>query len=221
MVFGVDELMERIREAGRVGAASPKSLDPAPSLDEASALELARYLAVGLTMKGQAQLVRGVRRGFHLSLGTANWAFGYMDRATNNRLLRPVRQPLETRLKRFGRWTGSVIRHGQLEEQKSRLLAREAVVEIVDGVIEFLAENPEAAAWIQEVLAGQGVSLASAMRDNVRQLTVASDSMAEGMVRRILRRTPRQTLPPSPLVGKPQTMYDPETVGQMVEEHSD
>ena len=27
------------------------------------------------------------------------------------------------------------------------------------------------------------------------------------------------TLPPSPLAGRPQTMYDPETAGQMVEAH--
>ncbi len=219
VLLGGDVLMQRIREVQGELVAHPDVMAQPASLDKASARDLARYLAIGLTVRGQNLLLKGVRRGFNLSLGTASWSLGWLDRATDNRLMRPFRRPVESRLQRLDRETGQVIREGQLEELKGRLLAQEAVMEIIDDVIEFVAENPEASAWIQQVIGGQSIGLATAMRDNARQLTVSSDGLAESMARRILRRTPRQALPPSPLAGRPQTMYDPETAAKMVEEH--
>jgi hypothetical protein len=191
----------------------------AENLSEASALDLARYLAIGLTMRGQARLVEGVRRGVQLSLGTANRSLGLLDRVTDGWLMRPIRRPIESRLRRLGQQTGQVIREGQLEEGKDRLLAQEVIFETIDDVIEFVADNPEVAAWIREVIGGQSVSLAATMRDNARQLTVASDGRAEALVRRMLRRPPRNTLLESPLAGEPQTMYSPESAAEMVQAH--
>jgi hypothetical protein len=221
LLLGGDVLMERIRDVGGDLASNPELLVQPGNFDDASTRDLARYLAIGLTMRGQARLVQGVRRGLHMSLGTASWAAGWLDRATDNRLMRPVRRPVVARLRRLGRQTGQVIREGKQEEQKGKLLAQEAVFEIIDEVIEFVAENPEAADWIQQVIGGQSIGLATSVRDNARQLTAASDGLAEAMVRRILRRTPRQALPPSPLAGKPQAMYAPDTAGQMVEGHNE
>jgi hypothetical protein len=219
LVVGGGEMMQRIREVRRGLAAHPEFTDGTDALDESSALELARYLAIGLALRGQARLAKGVRRGFHVSLGTASWALGWLDRATDNRLMRPVRRPVESRLLQWVRQTGQVIREGQLEEQQGKLLARETIFEIIDEVIEFVAENPEAATWIQEVIGGQSIGLATMVRDNARQMTVAGDGMAEGVVRRILRRTPRQALPPSPLAGRRQTMYAPQTAEEVLKDH--
>jgi hypothetical protein len=44
---------------------------------------------------------------------------------------------------------------------------------------------------------------------NSRQLGVSADDLAEGVLRRLLRRKQRRELPPSLLAGKPLTMYDP------------
>ena len=219
MLLGGDVLMQRIREVRGDLAAHPEFTAQTASLDEASTRDLARYLAIGLTRRGQARLVQGVRRGFDLSLGTASWAFGLVNRATDNWLMRPVRKPVESRLRLLDRESVRVIREGKVEEQKSRLLAQEAVFEIIDDVIEFVAENPEAAAWIQDILAGQTAGLTTSLRDNARQFTVSSDGRAEDLVRRMLRRPARRTLPESPLAGEPQTMYSPESAGQMVEAH--
>jgi hypothetical protein len=219
LLLGGDGFMQRLREVRGDLGANPDFMAQPASLNGASTRDLARYLAIGLARRGQGRLEQGVRRGFDLSLGTASWAFGLVNRATDNWLMRPVRRPVESRLRRLDRESVRVIHEGKLEEQKSKLLAQETVSEIIDEVIDFVAENPEAAAWIQDILAGQSVGLATAMRDNARQLTASSDGLAEAVARRILRRPPRQELPPSPLAGKPQTMYAPETAGQMVEEH--
>ena len=219
LLLAPELVVQHIRDVRGQLDQQPELLAQPKSLSEASAGDLARYLAIGLTMRGQARLLQGVRRGAKLSLDTANWSLGFLDRATGGWLMRPIRRPIESRLQRLGRKTGQVIREGQLEEQKDRLLAQEVIFETVDDVIEFVADNPEVAAWIREVIGGQSVNLAVSMRDNARQLTVASDGRAEDLVRRVLRRPPRRVLPESPLAGESQTMYSPESAAEMVQAH--
>jgi len=96
----------------------------------------------------------------------------------------------------------------------SRRLADETLEELVEEAIQTLAGNPELTSAIQRVVAGQGASLTGTVVGSARELSVSADDMTEGMVRRLLRRKPRQELPPSPLVGKPLTMYVPRAPGQ-------
>ena len=220
-LVGSDQVLQRIQEVGRDLEAYPTFLQPETPLDKASALELLRYLGIGLFAKGQRQVSKGVRTGFYASLGTTSWILDKLDRATDNWLARPVRRPVESRLRKWGRGVGQVMREGRLEDQRSRRLAQEATYAIVDDVVEFIAENPEVTGWIQEVVAQQGVGLAQVVRDNARQLSAASDDFAEGLLRRILRRTPRRDLPSSALAGKPQTMYSPETAPEVVGSHDE
>jgi hypothetical protein len=43
--------------------------------------------------------------------------------------------------------------------------------------------------------------------DNSRSVSLTADDAAEGLLRWLLRRTPRRSLPPSPVEGEPQNMY--------------
>ena len=65
---------------------------------------------------------------------------------------------------------------------------------MVDEFIDRLAENPQ----LQAVITKQSIGVASDMRDEVRERTVTADNLMEGLVRRILRRTPRAELPGPP-----------------------
>jgi hypothetical protein len=71
-----------------------------------------------------------------------------------------------------------------------------------------LAESPELTSAIERVLVGQGTGLTGTAMGSARQLGTSADDLAEGVVRRLLGRKPRQELPPSPLVGKPLMMYE-------------
>ncbi|MDX1417183.1 MAG: hypothetical protein R3293_23455, partial [Candidatus Promineifilaceae bacterium] len=105
-----------------------------------------------------------------------------------DRIVRRGEQSLE-------RW----IATGRTNEPRSRELAKMTYAEIVDEFIDQLAENPE----LQELVTTQGIGLASQARDEVRERTVTADNLMEGLVRRILRRTPRSELPgPPPEVQK-------------------
>jgi len=61
---------------------------------------------------------------------------------------------------------------------------------------------------VSEQIGAQGLGLAGTVVDGGRQISSSADGLLEGVIRRILRRKPRRELPPSPLAGLPQTMYE-------------
>jgi hypothetical protein len=78
---------------------------------------------------------------------------------------------------------------------------------LMDYIIQRASESPELAELIQTQLNQQATGLTGVVADNARALTLIGDGILEAVIRRILRQTPRQMLPPSPLVGQSQTMY--------------
>jgi hypothetical protein len=208
--MGADELFERLRYFQQEIDAEPWVVDGDSNLDQASNVALLRYLAVGLFARGQRMVTNGMQRGFRVALGTTSWALGRAHRLTDNPLTGPLRRRMAERVQAFGKGTAQIIREGQREEQVSRRLAGQTINEIIDEVLDYVAENPEIQASIRHLVTQQGVGLANVVADNSRTVTVAADYVAERLVRRILRRTPRAELPPSPLTGMPQTMYEAE-----------
>jgi hypothetical protein len=217
LASGSEELVQRLRDLEQEIDTYPAYVESGKSVDGDSTYDLLRYLALGLLMRGQRTAIRGARNGFYLSLGTASWFFDKIDGLTDNRLMRPFRRPFTTRLRRMGQTTSDLIVEGKHEERVSRTLGTQALYAIIDDIVDAVSENPEVTRMIQEVVGGQGVGLATVMRDNARQLSMTSDDAVEGVLRRLLRRTPRRALPPSPLGGQPQTMYSIE----MPEEQKD
>jgi hypothetical protein len=176
--------------------------------------EVLAYLAVGVGMRVQKRLAGIVNRGVRMSMGAAGWALNTCDRVTDNRLARPFRQPIERRIWGLVGEGQVAIQDGRREVVASRKLTDDTLNEVIEEVIQTLAENPELTVAILRVVAGQGTTLAGTVVGNVQQLSLSADDLSEGVVRRLLRRKPRQELPPSPLVGQPLTMYRPRKAGQ-------
>jgi hypothetical protein len=105
----------------------------------------------------------------------------------------------EDRLKRW-------IAIGQREEARSRVLADQTYNRIVDDFITYLGDKPE----VQELIAGQTTGLAGEVLDEVRERTVSGDSFLEGIVRAVLRKTPRAELPPPPIEVRQSAIKVPE-----------
>lgn len=85
--------------------------------------------------------------------------------------------------------------------QNERLLA---LVRIQgDQYLAYLQENPDA---VQELVQGQSIGLAGEMLDEVRERTVTADSLAERIVRTLLKRTPRSEIPEPPLAVQQQAL---------------
>ena len=69
------------------------------------------------------------------------------------------------------------------------------VREVGDRYIAYLNEHPED---VQNLVQGQAAGMAAEVRDDVRTVTVTGDTFLETLVRALLRRTPREDLPPPP-----------------------
>jgi hypothetical protein len=64
-----------------------------------------------------------------------------------------------------------------------------------DRYIAYLNEHPDD---VQNLVQGQAVGMATEVRDDVRTVTVTGDTFLETLARALLRRTPREDLPPPP-----------------------
>ena len=207
LTWSGDELLQRIHEIQEDLDANPQIIEHGQRLDQESTVALLRYLTIGLLMRGQRRAVEGARQGFYFSLGAASWWADKVKRWSDNRFMRPIRRPIASRMQTWGNKASRIIREGRREEQQGRVLATETIQEIIDDVIDLLADNPELNQTIQELVGKQSVGIASVISDNARSVTVVADGITESVVRRVLGRTPRSELPPSPLRGRTQTMY--------------
>jgi hypothetical protein len=209
LLFGAEELLLRLRSAQqRLEARGELAGDDVIPSDE-TMTEVLGYLAIGIVMRGQKRLVRTINRGIHFSMNAAGWAVGTLSRVTDNRLARPVRQPIERRIRGLVGEGRAAIDDGRREVVASRKLTDETLDELIEEVIQVVSENPEITSAIERVVGGQGATLTSTAMGSARQLGTSADDLAEGIARRLLGRKPRRDLPPSPLAGKPLTMYEP------------
>jgi len=211
MLLGSDELAPGLRRARQAGAT--------PQVEEPSSGDLVRHLALGLLVRGERQAVRGLRTAYYASMGTAGWAVNTLDRWTDNWLVRPVRRPIEARIRRLGEEAVQIIDEGKREEQDSRALAAESVEEIVENLVSQMAESQEVDRLIKELVGHKSASFTASIVENMRTLTVTADDVVEGVLRRLLRRPLRQALPPSPIEGQPQTMYASRRLVKGVADH--
>ena len=187
---GSEELLTRLRSIGRDLEVGVDVYSLTAPHDESMA-EMVSYLALGVLLRGRRRLARRMRRGLELSRRAASWTLGTTDRLTNNRLARPLREPVE-------RWLWATLTEGQQaimegrrEAQTSQELAGRTVQEIVDDVVEAMVENPELMVSLQRLMRQQSANLTDTVVDSTRQMTASADDLTEGVVRRLLRRGPR------------------------------
>jgi hypothetical protein len=190
---GSDELRSRLRLIGPSVAADIEAhVDTIP--DDETLGAMLSYLALGAMLRGQRRMARRVRRGIDLSRHVAGWALGTVDRLMRNPLTRPVHESVERRLWAAMLEGQQAIVEGRREANTARMLATRTAEEIVDDLLDSVIANPQLVASMQDMVRQQSTGLTMTVVSNTRQLTVSADDIAEGMVRRLLRRGPRPPL---------------------------
>jgi hypothetical protein len=205
-IEGADQLVTRLRdyeeELELLAAAETAQRiargDLGQVMPEEDELDRLRFAVVGFVFEAQSRLGQGIYRVARLADTTLETADNVSKPFRNFFLFRPITNRIEARVEGLieygrgsvGRWTAT----GRDLEPRSRALATRTYEEIVDEFINMLAENEE----IKQLVATQGISLVEEVRDNVRGRTVTGDSVVEEVVRRILRRPPREDLPEPP-----------------------
>jgi hypothetical protein len=214
---GSGELLRRLDELQEEVLADPGLVPRGAVTQATSNRDALWYLTVALLLRGQRRITDSIRSGHERSMGALRWSVRALDRLTDNPFGRPLRQPIARQARRWEQQVTQLIQEGQIEEENSKVLASESVGLIIDEIVDFIAENPELERMIAEIVGEKSVGFATVMADNTRTLTATADELTDALLRRLLRRTPRQELPPSPIEGKPQTMYKSEMLAEEVD----
>jgi hypothetical protein len=209
LALGGDEAARRLQEMQRRLDADPSLWSSGLTAGKKTSRRQAWHLGVGLMRRGQKRLRRGVRWGYDLSLRAVDRVASAPDRWGVRLLTRPVRRPIAARLAQWRTETALIEEEGELEEQMGRALATGTLAALIVEVMDEVAANPELLAFVQDLLSQQGRGMATSLVDNTRSVTLTADDGADALLRWLLRRTPRRELPPSPVVGRPQRMYEP------------
>jgi hypothetical protein len=178
----------RETQAGTIVFVEPGSRT-SPSLSDSQEL---RYLLLGLLFESESRVHRRGSAVLKLAGQTTNALLSpwirWMDRSER---FEPVRSRFEDLIKRGEAVTDRWIQRGQIEELHSRRLVLTATQDTFDASMEQLGQAPE----LQNLVKAQSAGLSREVLDEVRSRTVSGDLVAEGFVRRVLRRAPRGELP--------------------------
>ena len=170
-------------------AGQPEEPEPLPNRTQ--------YALLGLLFQSQASLQKATKT---------------LDRAERAawKLMTPVHKPLGTwrifapARKRYehlaARGSAEVdrwVQLGRVEAQRSRELTETALDSTVDESIDFVVTSPR----VREVIKETSTSLGSEVGDGMRSRTVSSDTLVEGLARRLLRRAPHE-YPPAPPITR-------------------
>lgn len=194
-VEGVTELTRRLQKLETELRADEAA--NAPGAVESTG-DLARYMLVGMALSMSDGLRRQVMQLVQASdifwRVTGSATTPLVDNRVTGIIAGPIDRAINRLVNRGQNRINDWVELGRTQEPTARLLARKAYLEIVDDFINHLSENEELAQLVQE----QSVGLAAETVDEFRSRTVSADALAEGIVRRILKRPPRLTLPPPP-----------------------
>jgi hypothetical protein len=201
-LIGGDELLKRVEMLENNINTTPP--DPAEMAEQIRTSPTGQYIPddvrhalIGAAFDVQDQIRIGVPRLLSMSdevlTGVTRPVENFLNRlpivgALNKSIGQQVDGLQRRGEKRLQRW----ITIGQREEARSRVLADQTFTQIVDDVIDYLAEKPE----VQDLIMGQTTGLAGEVLGEVRERTVSGDSFLEGIVRAVLRKAPRAELPP-------------------------
>ena len=201
-LIGGDELLKRLQTIEYTLASKPLNPDEMAERIRTSPTgqlipDDVRHALIGLAFEVQEQIRVGTPR----LLSTADQLISGLTQPAQSILGRlPIIGSLSKSLglqydalqqrgeDRVKRW----IAIGRREEARSRAVADLTYNQIVNDVIDYLADKPE----VQDLIAGQTTGLAAEVLDEVRERTVSGDSFLEGIVRSVLRKAPRAEVPP-------------------------
>ncbi len=206
-VEGTDELIRRLKE--RQAETSQSAPLPVIISPDETELDRLRYAFIGFLFQSPHYMLQGVsnvERATRRATGLASKLFSPI---TNSRLMQPARQRYESIAARGESILESWIKTGRAEEHVSRILVRRSATGVIDEFIEYLADNPEIRAVVQQ----QSVGLAGEIVGEVRNRTASADNLVERVARSVLRLPLRETQPVSTIglpAGSETTTKQPE-----------
>lgn len=209
VILGLEELVKRGQKWEE--AAPPEVLagEHGTTTEDDTYGALLRYWTLGMITSARRNAWSLALDALEAPGSVAGLVSRSADRVMGSWLMRPVRQPVSSALNgilnRVVAVSDAWIAEGRREELISRWIASKGIDEIINDVIDMIAENPQLASLVSDQLSQQSMGIASAVADTGRKLGSVGDDLAENFVRKLLRRglrseitpiTPVEELPP-------------------------
>lgn len=164
---------------------------PLAELPEVAGVDAVRYALVGLLFEAQDGMRSGIDLAGRLSHAVSQIFKPLWYPVQNSRLLNPLISRYDSLVARGEAEVTRWIETGRKESRYSRDLSQVALTETINLVFKYLSENQE----IRQLIQSQGTGLADEVLEEARERTVSADTYLEGVIRSILKRTPRRELP--------------------------
>ena len=177
---GSDELLRRLQERQQAIEQHPINSAPRVIAQDEADIERLRYALIGLLFETPGVINRGLARVVENTERAGNTVSRLAGPLTRSRLFRPVRRRYQRMVTRRETTLNRLVELGRLEAQRGRVLARGAVTETVDEVLEYLAGSPE----IRDLVQQQGVSLTTEVVDELRRRVASADRRLDSVLRR-------------------------------------
>ena len=195
----LEQWQQAIPDAASIQAVAPRTASPSDAL---------RYTFVGMMFETESRVRRRfsiMRRRLARASHEANRFYATVMSDMRYTPLDPLRVRFEEMVYRatmtLDRWAD----RGWMEEQQSRDMTQEAVVSVIDELLDYMARNPE----VRELIEQQGLSMAETAVDEVRERTATADMWIERVARGLLHR------PASENPAQPAAIPSPETTSTL------
>jgi hypothetical protein len=167
--------------------AAARPVLPAPADTPA---EQVRYALVGLLFETQERVAQAQRNPGPLDKLTAS----LLQTIDTNPALEPLRRQMDTLVARGETEVNRWIARGRSEEMYSRQFVDTALQRSFESSIHGVVQHAE----VREMIHEQGAGLADELVEEVREHAISTDDYLERLVRKYLKRTPRENLPEPP-----------------------
>jgi hypothetical protein len=156
--------------------------------------DLIRYAMIGMLFETQKRMRSSANMVGKFGRAVERASRPWLRPLRKSRLFSPMQRRYDSLVKRGEKEVNRWVALGRVESAQSQRVAATALTHTVDQSIEYLADAPQ----VKELVASQGTSMATEMMDDVRGRTVNADNFVEGLIRALLRLTPRSELPGPP-----------------------
>ncbi|HEY1389133.1 MAG TPA: hypothetical protein VGF38_11365 [Ktedonobacterales bacterium] len=199
----LERWQQAIPDAASAQAVAPRTASPPDAL---------RHTLMGMMFETESRMRRRFSIiGRRLARASQDASRFYTTAMSDMRYtpLDPLRARVEEMVYRatmtLDRWAD----RGRMEEQQSRDMAQEAVVSVIDELLDYMARNPE----VRELIEQQGMSMAETAVDEVRERTATADLWIERVARGLLHRpASEETVQPAAIAPPETTSTVPTTV---------
>jgi hypothetical protein len=174
---------------GDEGADAGTTRPALPAPDDTPA-EQVRYALVGLLFETQERIAQAQRNPGPFD----KLAASLLQTIDTNPALEPLRRQMDTLVTRGETEVNRWIARGRTEEMYSRQFVDTALQRSFESSIHGVVQHAE----VREMIHEQGAGLADELVEEVREHAVSTDDYLERLVRKYLKRTPRENLPEPP-----------------------